>query len=98
MCKLVVIIKQFCELSLACLCTAVLLDAPPAPPMAVGKSWLSFEEIRIRSEVRPETPSLKRPAKTYAAREAMQGEADETERLRTSVKARRGVTVVGDLV
>jgi hypothetical protein len=37
MCKRVVIIKQFCELSLACLCTAVLLDAPPAQPMGAGK-------------------------------------------------------------
>jgi len=47
---------------------------------------------------RPETPSLKHPAKTFATREAMQGEADETERLRTQIEARRGVTVVGDLV
>jgi len=30
MCKRVVIIKQFRELSLACLYTAVLSDAPPA--------------------------------------------------------------------
>jgi hypothetical protein len=63
-----------------------------------GKFWLSFEEIRTRLEWRPGTPSLKHPAKTFAAREAMPGEADETERLRTGVKARRGVTVVGDLV
>src|SRR5450759_272888 len=61
---------------------------------APGKSWLSFEGIRTRSKVGPGTPSLKRPAKTLApeaweSREAMQGEADETERLRTW--SRRGV-------
>jgi len=28
----------------------------------------------------------------------MQGEADETERLRAGIEARRGVTVVGELV
>src|SRR5882762_2889812 len=33
---------------------------------APGKSWLSFEEIRTRLEVGPGTPSLKRPAKTFA--------------------------------
>jgi hypothetical protein len=30
------------------------------------REYKSYEEIRIRSEVRPETPSLKRPAKTFA--------------------------------
>jgi hypothetical protein len=33
---------------------------------APGKSRLSFEEIRIRLKVGLETPSLKRPAKTFA--------------------------------
>jgi hypothetical protein len=28
--------------------------------------WLSFEEIRYRLELVPETPSLKHPAKTIA--------------------------------
>ena len=74
MCKRVVIIKQFREFE-------------------------SFEEIRIRLEVRPGTPSLKRPAKTFApghlngageSREAMQGKADETERLRTWSETRLG--------
>jgi len=31
-----------------------------------GIPWLSFEEIRARQKVRPGTPSLKRPAKTFA--------------------------------
>ncbi len=68
MCKVVVIIKRFRELSLACLCTAVLLGAQPARRQAPGKSWLSFEEIRTRLEVGLGTPSLKRPAKTFAPR------------------------------
>src|SRR5271166_3172663 len=33
---------------------------------APGKSWLSCEEIRTRVELKPGTPSLKRPAKTFA--------------------------------
>ena len=37
MCKVVVIIKRFRELSLACLCTAVLLDAQPALATGSGK-------------------------------------------------------------
>jgi hypothetical protein len=70
---------------------------------APGKFWLSFEEIRTRLELGSGTPSLKHPAKTFApevweSREAMQEEADETERLRTGTEVRRGVTVVGDLV
>jgi len=78
MCRLVVIIKQFCE-------------------------FKSGEEIRARLELKPGTPSLKHPAKTFApeigeTRGAMQGEADETERLRAGFAVRRGVTVVGDLV
>jgi hypothetical protein len=73
------------------------------------REFKSFVEIRAWLKVEPGTPSLKRPAKTFApghevegreSREAMQGKADETERLRTgigsSVKVGRGVTVVGD--
>ena len=69
--------------------------------------WLSFEEIRARLECEPGTPSLKHPAKTIAPgvksktlgiTRGYVGVADETERLRTGVKVRRGVTVVGDLV
>jgi len=37
MCKVVVIIKRFRELSLACLYTAVLLDAQPALATGSGK-------------------------------------------------------------
>ena len=37
MCKVVVIIKRFRELSLACLCTEVLLDAQPALATGSGK-------------------------------------------------------------
>jgi hypothetical protein len=37
MCNAVVIIKQFRELSLACLCTAVLLNAQPAQTRGSGK-------------------------------------------------------------
>jgi hypothetical protein len=37
MCKVVVIIKRFRELRLACLCTAVLLDAQPARATGAGK-------------------------------------------------------------
>jgi hypothetical protein len=37
MCNVVVIIKRFRELSLACLCTAVLSDAQPALAMDSGK-------------------------------------------------------------
>jgi hypothetical protein len=67
MCNVVVIIKQFRELSLACLCTAVLSDTQPVLRDRLRENfWLSFEEIRFRLEMRPETPSLKRPAKTFA--------------------------------
>ena len=41
MCNVVVIIKRFRELSLACLCTAVLLDAQPA--LATGSGKFSAE-------------------------------------------------------
>jgi hypothetical protein len=37
MCDVVVIIKQFRELSLACLCTAVLSDVQPALVTGSGK-------------------------------------------------------------
>jgi hypothetical protein len=37
MCNAIVIIKQFRELSLACLCTAILLDAQPARAADAGK-------------------------------------------------------------
>ena len=66
MCNAVVIIKQFRELSLACLCTAVLSDAQPALATGSGRVWLSFEEIRTRLEIALGTPSLKHPAKTIA--------------------------------
>jgi hypothetical protein len=82
MCRLVVIIKQFRE-------------------------FKSFAEIRARLRLKPGTPSLKRPAKTFApwvevevpgSTRGYAGGADETERLRTGIEVRRGVTVVGDLV
>jgi len=76
---------------------------------APGKSWLSFEEIRTRLEVEPGTPSLKRPAKTFApgvwsrSMGVTRGYAGECGRNGTplnlignSVEVRRGVTVVGD--
>jgi hypothetical protein len=49
MCNVVVIIKQFRELSLACLCTAVLSDTQPVLRDRLRENfWLSFEEIRVR--------------------------------------------------
>jgi len=71
MCKVVVIIKRFRELSLACPCTAVLLDAQPALATGSAREWLSFEEIRTRLEIALGTPSLKHPAKTFAPRLAI---------------------------
>jgi hypothetical protein len=70
---------------------------------APGKSWLSFEEIRTRLKVGPGTPSLKRPAKTFAPEVlgVTRGYAGESRRNGTPpnlVEVRRGVTVVGDLV
>ena len=78
---------------------------------APGKSWLSFEEIRTRLEVGPGTPSLKRPAKTFApghikySQGITQGYAGGSRRngtppnlwSETRSEVRRGVTVVGEL-
>jgi len=67
------------------------------------REFKSFADLRARLQINLGTPSLKHPAKTFApeigeTRGAMQGEADETERLRAGFAVRRGVTVVGDLV
>jgi hypothetical protein len=75
------------------------------------REFESFEEIRTRLEVRPGTPSLKRPAKTFApghihqSRGVTRGYAGGSRRNGTppnlignSVEVWRGVTVVGDLV
>src|SRR5467141_2591292 len=72
---------------------------------APGNSWLSFEEIRTRLEVGPGTPSLKRPAKTFAPgsharlcrwKQTKRSASEPWSEIRSEV--RRGVTVVGDLV
>ena len=85
--------------SLLCCATCVAQQVP-------GKPWLSFEEVRTRSKVATEDALAETSCENLRARlydvkvgdsrEAMQGKADETERLRTCDGVRRGVTVVGD--
>jgi len=71
------------------------------------REFESFEEIRTRLELGPGTPSLKRPAKTFAprvwsgSRGVTRGYAGASRRNGTPpspIGVRRGVTVVGDLV
>jgi len=92
MCKVVVIIKRFRELSLACLYTAVLSDAQPALATGSGKMlaelWRNTYPVGIGigdalAETSCENLCARAWVEAWGHARLCRGKADETERLRT---------------
>jgi len=103
MCNGVVIIKRFRELSLACLCTAVLLEAQPALATGSGKIlaelWRNTYPVGSGTgNALAETSCENLRARSQGVRRGYAGESRRNGTPPNLVEVRRGVTVVGDLV
>jgi len=86
----IVIIKRFRELSLACLCTAVLSNVQPALATGSGKVlaelWRDTCPVEVGAgDALAETSCENHRARGRGVTRGYAGEADETERLRTGV-------------
>jgi len=108
MCEVVVIIKRFRELSLACRCTAVLWRAQPAwrDRLRENLGWALKKYVPgwKWDRGRPRWNVLRKPsrpgewARSLGVRRGYAGESRRNGTPPNLVEVRRGVTVVGDLV